>query len=163
MRQFVFRGLLLALWLLGAGCALRSSRAPAALARPASPSAPGGPTGCGWQIVPSPNAGASHNRLDDVAVLGSADAWAVGNYEEYDGGPTHPLIERWDGQQWTIVPPTIATGRLRGISALAPNDIWAVGGDGVGGALALHWDGLQWNRVTVPNPVAICSYMMCPP
>ncbi|MGR6999143.1 hypothetical protein ACU686_14985 [Yinghuangia aomiensis] len=63
-------------------------------------------------------------------------------------------------------------GGLLGITALAPNDVWAVGWTQVldesipdpdGGpttivdhheGLVQHWDGRAWNRVTVPQPFA---------
>ena len=41
----------------------------------------------------------------------------------------YALILHWDGDQWVEVPGPVAgdLNRLEGISALAPDDIWAVG------------------------------------
>jgi hypothetical protein len=57
--------------------------------------------GTAWTYIPTPNGppinGYTDNRLNDVAVLGSADAWAVG----YDTRPDErdgPLAEHWDGR-----------------------------------------------------------------
>lgn len=70
-----------------------------------------------------------------VVTLGPDDAWTVG----------WGTIQHWDGHQWSLVTsPTTTT--LRGISAVAPDAIWAVGYSGT----ALRYDGTAWSEVPAP-------------
>jgi hypothetical protein len=79
-----------------------------------------------------------------VTALNNTDVWMVGG--EYGGSMTATLslIWHWDGTQLARVPsPDI--GMLRGLSASAAADAWAVGDAGI-----LHWDGVAWQ--VVPSP-----------
>jgi hypothetical protein len=119
-----------------------------------------------WGTVPSPNRGTLTNTLDALTVVSGSDIWAVG---EYNPGlpPTvtgrRTLTEHWNGQIWSIVPSPNATfsgvqaSHLRGVMALASDDVWAVGyGENFGSleslTLMMHWNGATWNRVPSPNP-----------
>ena len=76
------------------------------------------------------------------------DIWAVG-YADYQ-----TLTEHWDGFQWSIVPsPNVGYGpQLSGVTALASNDVWAVGSsNNYTTTLVLHWDGSSWSVVSSPN------------
>jgi len=75
-------------------------------------------TQCGtWNVISSPNNGASYDVLNGVSALSPTNAWAVGDYN-ISPGPLQTLIEHWDGTQWSIVPsPNQLTFRL--ISLLA--------------------------------------------
>jgi hypothetical protein len=108
--------------------------------------------GVQWSIVPTPSPDTQFNELRGVVALSANDVWAVG----YRGGtktetPIETLILHWNGRNWSVVPsPNIPAGanQLFGITAIAANDIWAVGA--VGGApLALRWNGSVWNVVPV--------------
>ena len=55
-----------------------------------------------------------------------------------------PLLEHFDGSDWTIVPSSIHGGRLFGISAASESDVWAVGDQQGVGPLVLRWDGASW-------------------
>jgi hypothetical protein len=113
--------------------------------------------GTRWSVVSGTEFGTT-SRLFNVAALASDDVWAVGSYssEETDHW-AQPLVEHWDGAAWSVVPsPSIGTSsELRGVAALAPNEIWAVGTTYTGGAhnetLVLHWDGTGWTRIPSPN------------
>jgi hypothetical protein len=63
-----------------------------------------------------------------------------------------PLIEHFDGTSWVVVPSPRPQGdaELNAVTAVAPDDAWAVGGSGRG-AFAEHWDGTSW---TIENPPA---------
>jgi uncharacterized membrane protein len=106
--------------------------------------------GTQWIIVPSPNPDTQLNELRGVAALSANDAWAVG----YRGGtqnetPLETLILHWDGTSWRqVASPNVPAGanQLSGITAISPNDIWAVGSAG-GAPLAMHWDGNAWSVV----------------
>ena len=108
-----------------------------------------------WRAVAAPNPGAGPVLLNSLAVAGST-VWAVGHAS--DSGSSTSLIERWDGQGWSVVPhPTAGTGfnTLSDIAAVAPDDVWAVGwyprAGGQNGTLTQHWDGSAWSIVPSPS------------
>jgi len=109
-----------------------------------------------------------------VAALSPTDVWSVGTngrgpQERADAhGSTTPVIAHWDGRKLRMVRafqpivrvrPGVVSGELRGIAAVSPNDVWAVGTDGnefswLGGAgrpVILHWNGLHWRVVPTPS------------
>jgi hypothetical protein len=94
-------------------------------------------------------------------VPGTNQVWAAGFYFASNSGQQPTLIERWDGKQWSIVSspsPGASFDYLKGIAAIGPNDIWAVGQYSQGEvpivALAEHWNGKTWSVVSVPSPDA---------
>jgi hypothetical protein len=109
--------------------------------------------GAQWQIFASPNQGSLGSALLGIAAIASKDVWAVGYYvtSQSCGVLTQPLVEHWDGTQWSIVPsPHIAGaggGVLNAISATSASDVWAVGY----GSLIEHYDGTSWSTVTAPS------------
>ncbi len=92
-----------------------------------------------WGQVPSPNQG---RWADLLSISGTAadDLWAVGYFDDLN---TYSFTMHWDGSQWSTVP-SPSGGLFYGVAALAPKDVWAVGGR------TLHWDGHTWT--VVPNP-----------
>jgi hypothetical protein len=114
-----------------------------------------------WQAVPSPSP-FSDNSLAAVDATGPADVWAVGTAFVHPlGGPSQAVIQHWDGASWQAMPvlPVILAAQagiptmLNGVAALAPNDVWAVGGiieSGGSRPFVLHYDGVSWTRATVP-------------
>jgi hypothetical protein len=131
-----------------------------------SPTSTAPPT-CGFVVVAGPNASGLDNSLFDVAVLSSTDAWAVGEYMVDGGGAVRALIQHYDGTVWTNVPSPNrlnGTGRnqinsLRGVTAIAPDDVWAVGYtvsyDDPYRTLTMHWDGTAWSIVDSPNDTSL--------
>lgn len=55
-----------------------------------------------WRSFPAPDFDRRHDGLQAVAVAGRV-AWAVGMSIPPDGGVTHPLVMRWNGQRWRRV------------------------------------------------------------
>jgi len=108
--------------------------------------------GAQWNIVSSPSPDTQFNELRGVAAISANDAWAVG----YRGGtktetPIETFILHWNGNAWTqVTSPNIPGGanQLFGITAIAANDIWAVG-NAAGAPLAMHWNGSTWSLVNV--------------
>jgi len=95
--------------------------------------------------------------LDAVSATSSHDAWAVGNvFNFFSQGHDLPFILHWNGILWTRVPLLVSPrgAGLRGVTATAPNDAWAVGftGSATGQPLTLHWNGRSWNPVPSPSP-----------
>jgi hypothetical protein len=72
---------------------------------------------------------------DDVTIVG-------------DGG----TVIHFDGRAWSKRA-TPTTQDLWGVWGASPDDVWAVGGDGMaaGHATLLHWDGAAWAAVALPT------------
>lgn len=105
--------------------------------------------GSSWDDVALPSV---HGRtgLSGVDALSTDDVWAVGSSTD-TGGNTKTLVEHWDGSQWNRVRSANPAGgdqpTLRSVSAVSPDDIWAVGryqSDSGYETLAEHWDGTRW-------------------
>lgn len=109
--------------------------------------------GVQWTIVPTPDVG--DDTLTSVVAIGSDDVWAVG-YTEISTSELRTLTLHWNGTEWSIIPsPNSETGggsSLRGVTALASDNVWAVGYSGYLGAGAdpyvLRWDGSNWTDVS---------------
>src|SRR4051794_6738194 len=95
--------------------------------------------GDGWTAsrVPSSVPG---SVLNDVAALTWRRAWAVG---ATDQGAS--LILRHSAQGWRVVH-TRGNSALTGVVALARQNVWAVGRDG----LVEHFNGTRWARRSTP-------------
>lgn len=115
----------------------------------------GGPGGChwngtSWTLFPSaPSPGGGAVDLLDVAGASSNDLWAVGGYAYTCGKGLCFVgsVEHWDGTMWRYI--TSAGQVVNGVSAVGPNDVYAVG---VGiGQFILHYDGSGWEFVPSPD------------
>jgi hypothetical protein len=126
--------------------------------------------GSKWSIVASPNAARGQKSfLNAVVAISSTDVWAVGYSEDTQQVPYDvPLIEHYDGNSWRIVnspyPAPSQYNSLYGVTALAADDIWAVGYENqntlgqTGTALIEHWDGVKWSLAPTPvvgNPTTL--------
>ena len=113
--------------------------------------------GKAWSVTATPDPG-NGNQFNGVADISPSNAWAVGVQGTASG--TKPLIAHWNGKKWTQVSSPSVGGvqaYLNRVTALAANDLWAVGTGyttGSGGAFALieHFDGKHWTVATSPNP-----------
>lgn len=117
-----------------------------------------------WRVVPSPQH-AVRSQLEAVAAIpGTTQAWAVGTQFTPTNG-YQPLIERWNGKVWQVIPNPLITGGkigpytniLNSVVALSQDNAWATGVYGKSSsqehvALIEHWNGKQWS--IVPNPAA---------
>ncbi len=116
-----------------------------------------------WRVQHSPSEGGSSafDELTSVAATSSRNAWAVGYSctASCDSNPVEsPLIERWNGTSWKIVP--IANPGTPGsmnylstVTATSSNNAWAVGSyfDGTSlRGLIEHWNGHLWK--VQPSP-----------
>ncbi|WP_055588593.1 hypothetical protein [Peterkaempfera griseoplana] len=131
--------------------------------------------GKGWREVQLPAYSGDPTELHGAAAVPGSeggDAWLVGMSDSVN---LHGLLtEHWDGQSWrTVTAPLPASsefGNLTSVSAVASDDVWAVGWadvvdseipdpDKPGGTivtehregLAEHWDGSSWSRVDMPD------------
>jgi hypothetical protein len=105
--------------------------------------------GIEWSVVPSPNPGLHYNVLTAIDAMSADDVWAVG----WKQGPSNAttLVEHWDGISWSVVPSPNREGdgvnQLDGVTAVAPDDVWAVGRGTGRRALLEHWNGTTWAMV----------------
>jgi hypothetical protein len=115
--------------------------------------------GAKWTLVPA--AAASGSALRGVGVVGPSDIWAVGSGGASGSASLSTLAEHWNGSKWSVVPSANndKLNYLRGVSAVASNDVWAVGdaikdsfdGISVSHGLIEHWNGTAWTIVPSPK------------
>ena len=105
--------------------------------------------GAVWSIVPVP-ARYGHEDVFALDATSPGDVWGIGLGHE---------ALHWDGIRWTTVPladPGAPFWHLEAVSAVAPDDAWAVGNTATGrsgGSLVEHWDGVRWSVVEAPGPL----------
>jgi len=97
-----------------------------------------------------PGTVAIDGELSDLDLLATGEGWAVGTVN------STPLIVRRTAGQWYPVdaPPIPGPASLVSVAVTSPTDAWAVGTrvrDGHTAALVLHWDGVTWTDVAVPD------------
>lgn len=118
-----------------------------------------------WEVVDGPG---QKGTISGVARDQSGRIWVTGT----TSGSLWSAIKDpgHAADDWKIVElPDVKYPALGGLVAVAPDDVWAVGGKwsdyppdagphqtGVR-ALALHWDGTGWSEVPAPNPSYIQS------
>ncbi|MGP3925915.1 hypothetical protein [Streptomyces sp. 8N616] len=112
--------------------------------------------GDSWQRQDLPDVG--KGELSGIVALAEDDVWAVGAAYAADAdSPQTPLVLHWDGTSWKKSDAPGADGKttwLGGVTALAPDDIWAVGGSASADSdrpYALHWDGKTWKSAPTPD------------
>ncbi len=115
--------------------------------------------GTQWQSATLPDA-AQGGKNSLVSVSGSAanDIWAVGFAVPLQGSIV-PLLEHWNGTQWSIVHLNASTSmELTSVKALTARDAWAVGytygvraGKQFVQPLTENWDGSKWSSVINPD------------
>jgi hypothetical protein len=123
--------------------------------------------GAGWTsvTVPSPNpSDTAGNNLTSITAVSASDIWAVGEFTN-TSYTNSAYAEHYNGSSWTvfILPQPAISGPnspvLHGVTAVAANNVWAVGENeevpGLGiSTLIEHWNGSAWTIVTSPTPGA---------
>lgn len=115
--------------------------------------------GTRWSIVPSQNTGAASDELDAVSCVSAMSCFAVGATVRAPEFIPTALIEHWNGQAWTIVPPATPAGAtqtsLSGVSCTDSANCVAVGffSSSIGvRALVERWDGTRWTVESTQHP-----------
>src|SRR5438105_514117 len=145
-----FFGVLLGMLSLGAMPPAKMPRANASM--PLAPT-----TQDTWEIVNSPSTSITEsNRLWSVTCGSASDCWTVGDHYPGDAVTSaQTLIERWDGNTWTIVssPNTGTYNTLYSVTCVSSSDCWAVGFYSASqmNTLTQHWNGTLWTVVSSPN------------
>lgn len=110
--------------------------------------------GTSWSTISFPLTScfdAPWSVLKSVSAVSANDIWAVG-YSQcsyFSGYIYNPLTYHWNGIGWNLVPNAGNTNEyMFGVTAIAANDIWAVGDNGQ----TQHWNGANWSRVAAPYP-----------
>ena len=106
--------------------------------------------GTSWSIFSSPQFTPPDTAsLNAITAISANDIWAGG--ELFEDPYAFPLLEHFDGNSWTQSEPPVSDCIVRGISADATNDVWAVGSTLGGGTCTLHYNGSAWEGVPSPN------------
>jgi hypothetical protein len=66
-------------------------------------------------------------------------------------GGDYPLIESWNGAEWSVVPKPNNEGALNGVSCVSAKRCVAVGWSHTG-TLVETWNGSTWSVLESPNP-----------
>lgn len=90
--------------------------------------------------------------LAELATAGEHHAWLAGTTGVFTSRASAPLVLSWTGETWREepLPHLPAAASLSGVSAAAPDDVWAVG-NSAGRPLVLHYDGTTWQVVATPR------------
>jgi hypothetical protein len=123
--------------------------------------------GTSWSIKPTANPDTRHNRLLSVSAISSNNVWAVGYYD-INATSSHDLAtlaEHWNGTSWTkvtTVNPSLGSLFL-GVTAIASNDVWAVGqkynfGTASWNTLTEHYNGSTWSVVPSADSFSTSDY-----
>lgn len=127
--------------------------------------------GTQWSIVSSPNPGLASNILNAVVKVSANSVWAAGNYTNSTGPSADyaPLIEHWNGTQWSVVTSPLqgTSDFINGMTATSSKNITVVGEyrnslDPMGPYFTLveQWNGTQWSIVSSPGPGSIASDLL---
>lgn len=95
--------------------------------------------GVAWQLAPSPTT----HYIGNLALAGNT-GFAV--------GPN--VLLTWDGSAWqSVTPPTLPSiyTTYRGIDAVSPTNIWAVGQTSSFFTKIIHWNGQRWAEQFAPS------------
>jgi hypothetical protein len=116
--------------------------------------------GSQWSVVSVPQR--AGGNLSSVTALSPTNVWAVGSQGL---SAQRTLVMHYDGKSWTVVPSPnpseeySADNVLRGVAAVGPNDVWAVGmyqnehtSIHQHRTLTEHWNGTAWSIVASPSP-----------
>jgi len=108
--------------------------------------------GQSWSQVASPASDPPDSQLNAVSADSPTDAWAGGSAMNANNTGLTPLIEHWNGTQWSVSPGAINSGRILSIAAISPADVWALAAAAGKGSPAVieRWNGSTWSIVSLP-------------
>jgi len=111
-----------------------------------------------WSLLPTVDPPNSPDvEFADIACPERDRCVAVGSWTS--GAQIHSLVERWDGEHWTIertpVPSTATSSALTSIDCPTTQSCYAVGayeqGSPTEHAFSLAWDGRAWKVIPMPE------------
>ena len=95
-----------------------------------------------WEEINTPEGITGGLQLSDVDMISRSEGWAVGN--EYPGAIS--FLPHYANGKWTSTQSPVSE-TLAAINMVAPEDGWAVGGNGT----ILHYTGDRWEQVASPT------------
>jgi hypothetical protein len=112
--------------------------------------------GIKWSIVPTPEpANGMTISLHRITGTSRSDLWVLGTAFSGTGVAEQGLLLHFDGDEFSNVTiPFPQNTFLGGITAIAPNDVWAVATNVQGVKnipISAHWNGTAWKVVTTPS------------
>jgi hypothetical protein len=119
--------------------------------------------GTQWSIVTPGSVPTNRNySFSSVSARSSNDVWAVGTMDNPTGSRQIPLVQHWNGTNWSTFTCCSVPGAeylyLNSVTAISATDAWAVGyyldASLVRRNLIVHWNGAEWAVVPAPNPGA---------
>src|SRR5438093_7115284 len=107
-----------------------------------------------WRVVADQER-SWNSFIGGIGGISPTDMWAVGNFQSptpssFGSGDIN-MAEHWDGTAWSVVDtpnPGPDANDLSDLTAIATNDVWAVGGFNTTGFIqseAVHWNGSAWS------------------
>jgi len=110
--------------------------------------------GTAWSIVPSPDPAGGSTGSDElwaIAAVSATNIWAAGE-DFVQGAAIQLLFAHYNGTRWTAVPPPPDSGgTVLGLTAIAPDNVWAVGTIDAQTFTSAHWNGTRWSTVATPS------------
>jgi hypothetical protein len=97
-----------------------------------------------WSTYAVPGGPPDNSGWKSIWGIGPTDMWTVG---------AGPSAAHWDGTSWipsTLPMSTSDSGYVASLNSVygsASDDVWAVGIDGQGDGLVLHWNGATWTQL----------------
>jgi hypothetical protein len=114
--------------------------------------------GTAWTVEPIALPPGATGSLGSVDCVRADDCMAVGDFN-LPGQPSRPLVEHWDGTDWSQLMAPRPPGKPRdaglvGVSCSSGTDCMAVGGIWWTHlhVFVEHWDGVAWSVVPSPEP-----------
>jgi hypothetical protein len=104
--------------------------------------------GQSWTVVPLADQHPRDPFQWAITSIAPTDAWAVGG-ANFEGRQRDPVVEHWDGTQWTqVVLPAGAKGAIvQGVDAASSDDVWIVGSKPRHHRpYFAHWNGHRWRH-----------------
>lgn len=117
--------------------------------------------GSRWSIEHTPSGGglvSASGGLVSVSCVSASACIAVGYIRVINARLEVPLVERWNGTEWSIEHTPNGSVNLLGVSCMSASACIAVGDfggfhGGAVGTLAERWDGSKWSIERTPNPI----------
>jgi FG-GAP-like repeat len=102
------------------------------------------------------------SEFTDVSFVSAGESWGVGNSYNATLKGNQPLIERFNGSGWSVIPSPNQNSHNSGLNSVSmvPGGGWAAGYALEGGytglgpqyhPLALRWDGTRWTLASPTN------------
>jgi hypothetical protein len=104
--------------------------------------------------------------LNQVTAVSQANMWAAGGLTPFSGAD-QPVLEHWNGHQWTNrTPPVVALhladSDLTAIGSSSRTNVWVLGTSS-GQSYALRWDGLRWRKFSFRKAIDMTAVLVFSP